>query len=236
MEESDKDDTKNCEEKNEDNGDNGVEYKDEKSIRNERYKQLMASIHQFIIIMLKVHKEEVDIRKQQTDPFGKKEETKQQVAKRLEYAKEEESIDRISFAQLPQHAAMEEEQRRRLEEVRNFFTPCSGEMRPKINSKVRKGSHGSNSSYSFTAMVAAWMTAKMYLAMRTPFRNRWQPSRRSAARSLCELARRRRSGSLSRAIRDGTVSGLLRSPISMRRSKGCQPSPTKKTSRSLKDS
>jgi len=59
------------------------------SLRNERYRKLMASIHKFIITMLKVHKEEEEIRKKQRDPFDNKEYAKQHVAKRLEYADEE---------------------------------------------------------------------------------------------------------------------------------------------------
>ena len=82
----------------------------------------MASIHKFIINMLKAHKEEVEARKKQVDPFGNKEQSTQQVANRLEYVDEEGCNERISFAQFPQHAAADEEQRRSLEEVRNFFT------------------------------------------------------------------------------------------------------------------
>ena len=100
------------------------------SIRNERYKKLMASIHKFIITMLKAHKEEEEARKKQMDPFDNKEYSKQQVAKRLEYADEEGRNERICFAQLPQHAAVDEDQRRSLEEVRNFFTHLQWKVVP----------------------------------------------------------------------------------------------------------
>ena len=71
------------------------------SIRHERYRQLMASIHKFIISMLKAHKEEVEVRKKQADPLGNKENMKQHVARRLDQAEGEGSNERIGCAQLP---------------------------------------------------------------------------------------------------------------------------------------
>ena len=47
---------------------------------------------------------------------------KQKVGQRLEYATEGEGTVCIKHAKLPQHAATEAEHRRKLEEVRNFYT------------------------------------------------------------------------------------------------------------------
>ena len=57
------------------------------SLRNDRYKKLMASIHKFIVTMLKAHKQEDEQKRKQQDPFGNKENCKQKVAKELKYAK-----------------------------------------------------------------------------------------------------------------------------------------------------
>ena len=83
----------------------------------------MASIHKLIITMLKAHKKEEEERKTQLDPFSNKEYSKQKVAKKLEFAEAEAPNERISFAQLPKHIDVEnEDQRRGLGEVRNLYT------------------------------------------------------------------------------------------------------------------
>ena len=112
------------------------------SIRNDRYRNLMSSIHRFIINMLKAHKEEEEEKKKQLDPFNKKEDERRQVGKRLEYVEDDAKKDckRIEIAQLKRSLKEEDEKiNKKTEEIRNFYTHLQWKRIPEEEQREAEG-------------------------------------------------------------------------------------------------